>query len=393
MLTNSAAYHSRLSEFLLTPCLLVYPDIVEENLRAMIRIAGGCKRLRPHVKTHKMPDIVRLEIDAGIKKHKCATLSEARLLAECGAADVLIAYPMVGPNVVRLMQLIVEHPATRFSTIVDHPLSTKRLATAAQENGIELDVFIDIDSGMGRTGIPANDSAFTLAQQIAAASHLRFLGLHVYDGQNHQPDQAEREQSVRELLEPIHRLMNRLSVAGVSIAKLVCGGTPTFGIFSAMVFNIPDSDEQSVELEFSPGTSVLSDFNYGRDYPDLVGIRPAALLLTRVISKPREDRVTLDLGHKAVASDSPAGHRCHFIDYPHAKEISHSEEHLVVEFPEAGTLKPGDALYVLPAHICPTVNLHSLAHVVRGSSQVQSFDTVARLETWPVVARDRIYTR
>ena len=134
-------------------------------------------------------------------------------------------------------------------------------------------------------------------------------------------------------------------------------------------------------VELSPGTSVLSDYNYGRDYPDIAGIAPAAILLTRIISKPGPDLITLDLGYKAISADSPAGKRCHFVDLADAEEVRHNEEHLVVRTSAATGLKLGQVLRVVPAHICPTVALHDYLHAVSQGRVVDS---------WPVDRR-RLY--
>src|SRR5258708_3474248 len=102
-----------------SPALLFYPALIRQNLRRAIEIAGGPDRLRPHVKTHKTSEIVGMWLNLGVRKHKCATLAEAEMLAKCGAADVLIAYPLVGPNAVRIAQLAERFPATRFATLAD----------------------------------------------------------------------------------------------------------------------------------------------------------------------------------------------------------------------------------------------------------------------------------
>ena len=104
---------------LATPALVVYPDRVDENLRRMIALAGGVERLRPHVKTHKMPDVVRRKLALGITKFKCATIAEAEMVAQCGAPDVLLAYQPVGPNAARLARLATTYPTTRFSAVAD----------------------------------------------------------------------------------------------------------------------------------------------------------------------------------------------------------------------------------------------------------------------------------
>src|SRR3954465_9222106 len=102
---------------LLSPSLVIFRDKVRRNLDTMLALAGSADRLRPHVKTHKMPALVRLTEEFGIRKHKCATIAEAEMLAQAGATDVLLAYPMLGPNVARLANLIERYPETTFRTL------------------------------------------------------------------------------------------------------------------------------------------------------------------------------------------------------------------------------------------------------------------------------------
>lgn len=363
-------------ESLITPCLLVYPKYVRANLAEMIRIAGSPQRLRPHVKTHKTPQIVQMAVDAGITKHKCATLAEARMLAESEMPDVLIAYPQVGPSVQRLVELVDEFPSTLFSTVVDSAESLQQLETAFAQRAGRIDVLVDIDTGMHRTGIGLGKEADELYRKLGSSRVLTAGGLHVYDGQNHQSDVQQRQAAVETLFEQVLAMVDRLSASGLPVLKLVCGGTPSFPIFAKLAESRPE-----LEIEFSPGTYVLADSNYLRDYRDMAGFRPAAVLMTRVISRPCPGRATLDLGYKAVASDPPVGRRCHFLNLPDAKEIQHSEEHLVVESPDVDKLHVGDVLYVVPAHICPTVALHSRLIVI---------DEGRVTDRWPVVARERI---
>src|ERR1043166_4762155 len=100
-----------------SPALLVYPDRIEENIRRMIQIAGGTGRLRPHVKTHKLAEVIHMQMEQGIARFKCATIAEAEMAAGCGAKDVLLAYQPVGPNVERLVRLARTFPNTKFSAI------------------------------------------------------------------------------------------------------------------------------------------------------------------------------------------------------------------------------------------------------------------------------------
>ncbi len=143
---------------LATPALVVYPDRVDENLRRMIALAGGAGRLRPHVKTHKMPDVVRRKLALGITKFKCATIAEAEMVAQCGAADVLLAYQPVGPNAARLARLATTYSATRFSAVADDRDAVRALSTAVAAVGANVEVLLDLDVGMHRSGIAPGPS-------------------------------------------------------------------------------------------------------------------------------------------------------------------------------------------------------------------------------------------
>ena len=383
---------------LLTPCLAVSPQAIHENFKAMIAIAGSADRLRPHVKTHKCPEIVKIATKLGIHRHKCATLAEAEMLAGL-TSDILIAYPLVGPNVQALARLVQRFPQVRFSTLVDCLDAADRLCEVFERSNLELDIFIDLNVGMNRTGIAPGSRALELAEKLSTSPSLKLVGLHVYDGHNHQPAAEQRMQAVNGLMSNVLGLLQELRTQAVYIDQLICGGTPTFPIFakwyqeylspkSNKSLGKPDHHQLSqsnnlppVSIQFSPGTSVLSDFNYGRDFPDISGVQPAAVLLTRIISKPAPGLVTVDLGRKAVAADQPAGKRCHFLDIPDAQELKHSEEHLVLQTSMADQLTIGQLLQVQPAHICPTVALHEQL-VVIDKGQVSGF--------WPVM-RHRLY--
>jgi D-serine deaminase-like pyridoxal phosphate-dependent protein len=355
-----------------TPALLFYKDLIRRNIARSIEIAGSTARLRPHVKTHKTREIARMELDAGITKHKCATLAEAEMLASCGVPDVLLAYNLVGPNCGRMAKLVQAYPQTRFSVIADHPAAVQALSDAMTAAGQQVDVLIDLDVGQHRTGIPAGDEAVALYESFGRLPGLRPGGLHVYDGHNHQESLVEREAVVKRQFEPVLALRATLAKKGLPVPRLVLGGTPTFPVYARM--DLPD-------IELAPGTCFLHDHGYGTRFADLTGYTPAALLLTRVISRPTPSRITLDLGYKAVASDPPAGKRCALLDVPEYEPVLQNEEHFVIETPAASRFQPGDEVYAVPTHICPTCALHRQAYVVE-NGQVT--------ECWDIVARDRV---
>src|SRR5438309_7556672 len=157
MKTMDARYRLDDSSALLSPSLLIFRDMVRKNLEGMVAMARGVDRLRPHVKTHKMAAIVRMAEAMGIRKHKCATIAEAEMVAAAGGTDVLVAYPLVGPNVGRLARLARAYRNTTFRAMVDHPESARALSDGLQGLERPLPVLIDLDVGMGRTGIEPGD--------------------------------------------------------------------------------------------------------------------------------------------------------------------------------------------------------------------------------------------
>lgn len=358
---------------ILSPSLVVFRDLVESNLAEMIRIAGSPDRLRPHCKTHKMREVAELELARGIRRHKCATIAEAEMLAEAGASDIVWAYNPVGPNIRRVVRFLDKFPHVMFAVTGDHPGPIAALGEAVASVGKAVDVLLDVDPGMHRTGIPIGPPARKLYEQIAATKGLRPGGLHLYDGHNHQKNVAERRAAVRAVWQLAAAFRDELVAAGLAVPRIVAGGTASFPIFAEM-------DDPIIEL--SPGTIVFHDWGYSDMYPDLK-FTPAAMLLTRVISRPTDDRVTLDLGYKAVASDPPAGSRVIFPDLPDAKAVLQNEEHLVIETSQAERFQPGDELWAIPRHICPTSALHKQVYVVSGAKVVG---------TWAVAARDRMLT-
>jgi len=355
---------------LLSPSLVIFRDLVRKNLAEMIAMARGPDRLRPHVKTHKMAAIVRMAGETGISKHKCATIAEAEMVAASGGTDVLLAYPLVGPNLVRFARLIRAYPGTTFRALVDHPDSARALSEAVQDLDRPVPVLVDLEVGMGRTGIDPGEPAAALYALVARLPNLEADGLHAYDGHIVETDVEARGKSVRAVQEKTLDLRDRLVRQGLPVPRIVIGGTPSFPVHAGL--DVPG-------LECSPGTIVLHDHGYATRFPDLP-FTPAALLLTRVVSRPRLGRICLDLGHKAVAAD-PAGPRAHLIDVPEARMVGHSEEHLVVDTPAAEQYPVGTCVLAIPTHICPTSALHRRAYVIAGGKLV---------DEWEVTARDRV---
>lgn len=350
-----------------SPGLLLYRERMQTNLQRMLEMVTDLGQLRPHVKTHKSPEVIKLQLEAGIRKFKVATIAEAEMVAQCGESSILLAYPLVGPNVQRFLQLMQQYPKCEWLACGDDFSALQALGNAAVSNNLEVEVLLDIDCGMHRTGIAPDQRGFALYQQVAELAGLRCGGLHIYDGHLHLPDFEERKVACEEAMRGPLDLQQRLVSAGLPVPRLVCGGSPTFPIHA-----------QHADRECSPGTTILWDAGYGKKMPDLP-FEPAAALLTRVISKPTSRRLCLDAGTKAVASEHQ-NPRLIFPQLPDAVIVIHSEEHLVLETDLAEQTPVGTVCYGIPWHICPTCNLYSQATIIESRSISQ---------TWTLPARER----
>jgi D-serine deaminase-like pyridoxal phosphate-dependent protein len=360
-----------------SPCLLVYPSRIEANLRHMLTLAGGPGRLRPHLKTHKMKEILERQLALGITKAKCATIAEAELAARAGVTDLLLAYQPVGPNVRRLAELVRIFPKTKFSVICDDASVVKELAKVFDSDShgssqahASVAVLLDLDIGQHRTGIAPGPAAAELYRLIAATPNLETGGLHAYGGHISDTDPVTRQAASDAAFAPVAALKQHLRDEGFAVPRVVAGGTPTFPVHA-----------RRSDVECSPGTCVLWDAAYLNKLPDLP-FQPAALVLTRVVARPGPNRLCLDLGHKALAAEMPHP-RVQFLNLPDANAVVHSEEHLVIETAQAGNFQLGDCLYGIPRHICPTVALHAEAWVIEDGAVVG---------TWKVAARERRIT-
>jgi D-serine deaminase-like pyridoxal phosphate-dependent protein len=353
-----------------SPALVLGLDVVQENLRRMAAMAGDVTRLRPHVKTHKLPWLVQMQLDVGIEKYKCATIAEAEMCAKAGATSVLLAYQMVGPNVGRFLTLQRKFPATEFLTLVDDAGAWRALGEAARLAGLRVETLLDLDVGQHRTGIPPGPEALAAYEEMSRIPSLIPGGLHAYDGHLCQPNPSEREAACADAFAPVFALRAQLLAKGLSVPRLVAGGSPTFPFHA-----------RRGDVECSPGTVVLWDAGSAAGQPDL-DFSCAAVVLTRVVSKPGPDLLCLDLGHKALAAEMPPP-RAIFPALPDPEVVKHSEEHLLLRTPEAGAFAVGDKLLAAPWHICPTVALHAEAVLVE-QGRVTG--------TWPIEARARKLT-
>jgi D-serine deaminase-like pyridoxal phosphate-dependent protein len=347
-----------------SPALLIYPERVQTNVERMLSVVKDKSLIRPHVKTHKMPDLVLLQIRNGIRKFKCATIAEAEMAAVCGPDEILMAYQPTGPNVRRFIELQKKFPSVEISCITDCEKVALELSGQAMDANININVWLDINNGMNRTGIAPGKKAVELFHLINNMPNLKAVGLHVYDGHLHDSDFTVRKHKCDEAFSLAAPMIEELKSHYGSL-RIVAGGTPTFPIHA-----------QREGVETSPGTPVLWDYGYSSSFADLNFLH-AAVLFTRVVSKPAEGLVCIDLGTKAVASEMPHP-RIKILEINDYEFVTHNEEHMVIRSAEAYKMEIGDAIYCIPYHICPTSDRFDKVSVVRNSKVTEEWKVEAR---------------
>ena len=375
------AYHLDRLESLESPCLVVYQELVEENLAILQQEieellpgeAPGC--LRPHVKTHKSSWATRLQLERGIDKFKCSP-NELDMLIEEGARNIFVAYPPLGPLADRIAAAVSQDAGLRILAQISRIEHAGFLADAAGRYDVDLDYLIDIDVGDHRTGLPPPEAGALLKaiQGDSRFSRLHCEGLHAYDGHNHSPSPQERKECGYESMESLVKVLGELEDAGNRMRRLVVGGTPgSLPCLEALATR----DDIEADIEISPGTYIYWDTRYDELMPGR--FRLAALILARVMDRPTPRRITLDLGHKRWGIDQGP---VHLFSSPGLEVVKVSEEHTVLEHDGNSTLRIGDPVLIAPRHICATVNLWEEFHLVTANGQLQS-------EPLAVTARNR----
>ncbi|MCL2502055.1 MAG: D-TA family PLP-dependent enzyme [Bacteroidales bacterium] len=347
-----------------SPALVVYPKRISANIEWAKTMVGSVDRLRPHVKTNKMKEVCRLAMQAGIVTFKCSTIAEAEMLALCGSPDILLAYQPVGPKISRLIKLVKAYPESRFSCIVDDMGNTSGINDLCGEENVAMDVYIDLNVGMNRTGIHPL-KAVDLAKAILSFKNIRLVGLHGYDGHVRENELMQRQTKADTAYAAIDDTYRKLQPMFPYPLEVVVGGSPAFSVHA-----------RRTNCVCSPGTFVFWDWNHKNNYPEMP-FEYAALVICRIVSIIDRQHVCVDLGHKSVAAENPLP-RVHFLNVPEAKSVSQSEEHLVLEVPDSSHFSIGQVLYGVPGHICPTVALYEKAFVIEQGKMTDSWNVMAR---------------
>ena len=374
MNTTQEWYKVENEQSLDTPSILIFKDRIQHNILEMLRITGSVDRLMPHVKTYKMKEVVQMQLAVGIQKFKAATIAEAEMTAMAGAKFVLIAHQLVGAKLDRLVLLCQKYPQVHFASLIDCEEVAQELNDTFAKHGLTAHIFIDVNNAMNRSGLEVENGLLDFYKTLAQRTRFPALhceGLHIYDGNFRQTDFQNRKEAIDTAFAPIYQVLKDIKNTNLPVPMLVCGGTPAFTVHA-----------QREQVFCSPGTCLISDWGYGETLTEQ-NFEWAGVLLTRIISKPKQGYVTLDLGHKAVASENPLDKRIKFLNLSDYQFISQSEEHLVLEVKDWQSLKVGQVLYGIPYHICPTINLYNEVYVVENHNVN---------EVWQVIARNRKIT-
>lgn len=357
-----------------TPQLIVSEEILQRNIAEMASFARSVKvQLRPHIKTHKSPEIARLQIAAGAIGICCATVGEAEVMInEGGIDDVLIAYPIVGATKYERIVPLMEK--ARIAVAVDSHAAIETLARAMTKHERTIDVYLEVNTGQNRSGVMWGDEAVSFARKIAKQPNLRLTGIMTHEGHVAFVDVDQVRVEAQAAGEKMVQTAEMIRKQGIDLPTVSVGSTPA-ARFTPTVPGI---------TEMRPGTYVFNDnslFRLGDHY----GVEDcAARFIATVVSRTAEDRCVIDAGSKTLALDPSKSHEGHgyIVGHPDVIITKLSEEHGVCHLPPgAEGFNVGDTVEVIPNHICPTVNLMDRMAVVRDGKVI---------DYWKVAARGRV---
>ena len=350
-----------------TPALILDMDAFERNLGLLQNALSGSKvRLRPHAKSHKCPEIALRQIAAGAVGICCQKVSEAAVFVAAGVKDILITNEVVGAKKVAHALDLAEQ--SRIGVLVDHEDQVAAFAKASSTRKIKIDVYIEIDVGMGRCGATSIEQVVALARQIDQAPYLHFMGLQCYHGSaQHYRLPQERQDAIASVCAKAAEAKAAIEKAGVAVERVTGAGTGSVMLEgSSSIFN-----------EVQAGSYILMDRDYAKNQR-AAGDLPfehALFIKTAILSHPTQGRAVVDAGLKASSVDSGMPLVWQRTDATYLKA---SDEHGVLELTADSPLKLGDSIKLIPGHCDPTVNLYDEIICIRGN-------TVEAV--WPIAAR------
>ncbi|MFC5652485.1 alanine racemase [Paenibacillus solisilvae] len=349
-----------------TPCLIIDAQIVRTNIS---RMAAHAKQLgvnlRPHAKTHKLPSAAALQIAAGAAGITTAKISEAEVMARHGISDIFIAYPLVADS--KIERAVKLGRNIRLTVGADSLEGASRLSETAGKHGETLNVRLEIDTGLKRTGV-RRENALQLAYQIHKLPHLRLQGIFTFRGPllGGQSTLDLKSAGIQEGTWMV-QLADEMRAQGIPITDISVGSTPT-GLYAAAVKGV---------TEIRPGTYIFNDAMQTK-----LGVSTwdecAGSILATVVSRPSDDYAVIDGGSKTFATDVQPNTEPlrlqgfgHIVELPDAVLERLSEEHGVIRLLPHHSVKIGDRLRIIPNHICSTLNLHNKLYWLDGEQSVE----------------------
>jgi len=360
-----------------TPYLVIDSAKMKRNILKMANVAKRSGvALRPHVKTHKVPDIAKDQLEAGAKGITVAKLSEAEIMADAGIKDIFIAYPLV--TVAKIRRAVRLSKRVRLVVGVDSFEGARRLSSVAKAEDHILEVRLEVDTGLRRTGVPYED-AVELANRIESLGNLNLIGIYTYRGAILGGSRTlELEKAGLEEGRLMVSLAHRMREQGIRVDDVSLGSTPTVE-YVAQVEGV---------TEIRPGTYIFYDRMQARLGACSLD-ECAATVVCTVVSRPSEDLAVIDGGSKTFATDVPPGAEPlnlegfgHIVGYPGVVLERLTEEHGMLALDRDCDLEVGDTLQVIPNHICSTVNLHDEVYLVDEGGTVQKVRVAARGKVW-----------
>jgi len=356
-----------------TPCLVLDMDVLERNLQMMQAAADGAgKNLRPHVKTHKCSSLARKQIEAGAIGVCVAKVSEADSLIKAGLDNILITGPVVTPGKIeRLIDLLGLSP--NLMVVVDHPGNIELLDTALRTKGLSLDVLLDVDIGLNRTGVSPPD-ALALAERIVSRPHLHLRGIQAYAGHvQHIRSYDTRKHTSHQCLQGAVRVFREIQASVPTCTIFSASGTGTFDIDLAVA--------ETTELQV--GSYVCMDTEYlnigsADDDTRFATFAPALRLLTTVISANHKGFVTVDAGLKSLYKDGGKPQVIVPEDSSFEYDWFGDEYGRITSTDNSELPALGSVLELVTSHCDPTINLFDKFYLTRGTEVVG---------TWPIDLR------
>lgn len=332
-----------------TPAVLIDLDRAERNIaRAQAAADAAGVKLRPHIKTHKLPYFAKKQVEAGAAGITCQKIGEAEVMADAGLTDIFLPYNIIGKA--KLERLLALHRRVTLSVTADSATTVAGLAEMFTDASRPLKVLIECDTGAARCGVQTAEQALTLAKQIASAPGLTFGGLMTYPAAG-APEAAETWLAdARDLL----------AKEGFACETVTSGGTP----------DMWRRQDAAIVTEYRPGTYIYMD-RYQVEKGAASADDCALTVLATVVSAPTPTRAILDSGSKALSSDL-LGLPDHgeLVGIPGARVTALSEEHGKVELSGGARLAVGDRVRVLPDHACVVTNLFDEVYLIDRKSVV-----------------------